>query len=100
MYIGRKSLICRSRAPMFAIARQKILGTGVLEMIRRKFALDAAQAIASVYEHYKISRGQLWVSKRVTENLPRDIVIYLVRRFCCIPCQVSVKNMELLTTIL
>ncbi|MCP4339497.1 MAG: transposase, partial [Desulfobulbaceae bacterium] len=33
--------------------------------------------------HYRISREQLLVSKRGTENLPRDIAIYLVRRFCC-----------------
>lgn len=46
-------------------------------------ALDAEKVITSVCDHYRISRGQLLVSKRGTENLPRDIAIYLVRRFCC-----------------
>ncbi|TKB06014.1 helix-turn-helix domain-containing protein [Desulforhopalus sp. IMCC35007] len=46
-------------------------------------ALDAERVITSVCAHYKISREQLFLSKRGTENLPRDIAIYLVRLFCC-----------------
>ncbi|MCP3890290.1 MAG: hypothetical protein GY702_15690 [Desulfobulbaceae bacterium] len=46
-------------------------------------ALDAERVITCVCEHYMISREQLLASKRGTENLPRDIAIYLVRRFCC-----------------
>ncbi|MCP3890373.1 MAG: hypothetical protein GY702_16110 [Desulfobulbaceae bacterium] len=34
--------------------------------------------------HYGVSRNELLVSKRGTENLPRDIGIYLVRRLCCL----------------
>ena len=29
------------------------------------------------------SAFDLWASKRGTENLPKDIAIYLVRRLCC-----------------
>jgi len=46
-------------------------------------ALDAERVITCVCKHYRISREQVFVSKRGTENLPRDIAIYLVRRFCC-----------------
>ena len=42
-------------------------------------ALDAERVITCVCEHYRIFREQLLVSKRGTENLPRDIAIYLVR---------------------
>jgi len=46
-------------------------------------ALDAERVITCVCKHYRISREQVLVSKRGTENLPRDIAIYLVHRFCC-----------------
>ncbi|MCP3888167.1 MAG: hypothetical protein GY702_04745 [Desulfobulbaceae bacterium] len=46
-------------------------------------ALDAERVITSVCEHYMISREQLSASKRGTENFPKDIAIYLVRRFYC-----------------
>jgi len=49
----------------------------------KALALDAERVIKSVCAHYRISREQLLASKRGTENLPRDIAIYLVRRFCC-----------------
>ena len=35
--------------------------------------------IALVCDHFKIKKEQIAVSKRETENLPRDVAIYLVR---------------------
>jgi putative transposase len=58
------------------VNRQEISESKVL-------ALDAERVITCVCEHFRISREQLLTSKRGTENLPRDIAIYLVRRFCC-----------------
>ncbi len=46
-------------------------------------ALDAERVITCVCEHYRITKRQLLLAKRGTENLPRDIAIYLVRQFCC-----------------
>ncbi len=45
---------------------------------------DAEKVISCVCEYYRVSRSDLLVSKRGTENLPRDIAIYLVRRLCCL----------------
>ncbi len=47
-------------------------------------APDPAKVISCVCQHYKISRNELLVSKRGTENLPKDIAIYLVRQLCCL----------------
>jgi REP-associated tyrosine transposase len=58
------------------VNRQEISESKVL-------ALDAEWVITCVCEHFRISREQLLTSKKGTENLLRDISIYLVRRFCC-----------------
>jgi REP element-mobilizing transposase RayT len=45
-------------------------------------APDAGKVIASVCDYYRIPRSELLVSKRGSENPPRDMAIYLVRRLC------------------
>lgn len=42
------------------------------------------KVISSVCQHYTISRNKLMQSRRGTENLPRDIAIYLVRQLCAL----------------
>ena len=46
----------------------------------RELAPSPEKIIALVCDHFKIKKEQLLTSKRGTENLPRDIAIYLVRR--------------------
>lgn len=48
----------------------------------RKLAPSAENIIAVVCDHFSIKKEQVAVSKRGTENLPRDIAIYLVRLHC------------------
>jgi putative transposase len=48
----------------------------------RTLAPAAEDVISAVCEYYKISKEELFTSKRGTENLPRDMAIYLVRLFC------------------
>ena len=48
----------------------------------RILAPEAETVISCICEHYMISREVMLVSKRGTENLPRDIAIYLVRQLC------------------
>lgn len=43
---------------------------------------DIEKVIAAVCNFYQVSREELFVSKRGSENLPRDVAIYLVRRMC------------------
>lgn len=50
----------------------------------KDLAPAAEKLISCVCEHYGISRNELFASKRGTENLPRDIAIYLVRLLCCL----------------
>jgi len=50
----------------------------------KDLAPEVNKLISCVCEHYGISRNELFVSKRGTENLPRDIGIYLIRRLCCL----------------
>ena len=45
----------------------------------RELAPSAENIIALVRDHFKIKKEQIIISKRGTENLPRDIAIYLVR---------------------
>lgn len=53
------------------------------EIPESKFlAPDAGKVIVTVCDHYRISKSELLVSKRGTENLPRDAAIYLVRQLC------------------
>jgi len=57
--------------------------TNVAEIPESKIlALDAERVIAATYEYYRIPRKILLLSKRGSENLPRDVAIYLVRRLC------------------
>ncbi len=49
----------------------------------KELALDPEKVISCVCRHFKISRSELLVSKRGTENLAKDIAIYLVRVLCC-----------------
>ncbi|MBU0730792.1 MAG: transposase, partial [Proteobacteria bacterium] len=46
----------------------------------RKFAPSPERIIGIVCEHFKVKKEQIAVSKRGTENFPRDVAIYLVRR--------------------
>lgn len=48
----------------------------------RELAPSPENIIATVCSYYKIKKEQIAVSKRGTENLPRDIAIYLVRLHC------------------
>jgi REP-associated tyrosine transposase len=78
-------------------------GTSFKEHIKEKFyeltnipeisgaknlAQDAEKVIFCVCEYYRVSRSDLLISRRGTENLPRDIAIYLVRQLCrlTLPC--------------
>ncbi len=45
-------------------------------------APDPGKVISCVIEQYKVTEEELFFSKRGTENLPRDIAIYLVRSLC------------------
>ena len=45
----------------------------------RLFFPAATEIIAGVCAHFQVSTEQMAVSRRGTENLPRDVVIYLVR---------------------
>lgn len=45
----------------------------------RDLALTAEQIISLVCDHFQVKRETLAVSRRGTENLPRDVAIYLVR---------------------
>ena len=46
----------------------------------RNLAPSPENIITLVCAHFKVSKEQLAISKRGTENLPRDVAIYLVRR--------------------
>ena len=48
----------------------------------KALAPDAEKVISAVCEYYRLSREELFASRRGTENLPRDVAIYLVRRLC------------------
>ncbi len=50
----------------------------------KDLAPDVTKVMSCVCEHYGVSINELLVSKRGTENLPRDIAIYFVRQFCCL----------------
>ena len=81
-----------------------ILGSdSFIEFVREKFydltdkpeipeskvlAPDAEKVISAVCDSYRITRNELLASKRGTENLPRDVAIYLVRHLCrmTLPC--------------
>ena len=45
-------------------------------------APDADKVVAAVCDFYQVSSKELLFSKRGSENLPRDVAIYLVRRLC------------------
>jgi putative transposase len=45
----------------------------------RLFFPMAAEVIAGVCAHFQVTKEQIAVSRRGTENLPRDVAIYLVR---------------------
>lgn len=49
----------------------------------KALAPDVDKVIFSVCEHYNLTKKELLYSKRGTENIARDIAIYLVRRLCC-----------------
>ncbi|MCL0041101.1 transposase, partial [Thermodesulfovibrionales bacterium] len=48
----------------------------------RTLAPVADDIISEVCKYFKVSKEEIAVSKRGTENLPRDIAIYFVRRCC------------------
>ena len=48
----------------------------------RVLAPSAHDVIYEVCKLYKVSEKELFISKRGTENLPRDVAIYLVRHHC------------------
>ena len=48
----------------------------------KALAPSAGKVIASVCDYYRIPMSELLISKRGTENAPRDMAIYLVRRLC------------------
>lgn len=49
----------------------------------KALAPDVDKVIPSVCEHYNVTPKELHYFKRGTENIARDIAIYLVRRLCC-----------------
>jgi hypothetical protein len=48
----------------------------------RELAPTADKIIFVVCDYFKVKKEEIAVSKRGTENLPRDVAIYLVRRNC------------------
>ena len=48
----------------------------------RSLAPNASDIISAVCKHFKVKREDLVLSRRGTENLPRDVAIYLVRQNC------------------
>ncbi len=53
------------------------------EVPESRILAPAANAVISlVCKHYKITEEELFASTRGTENLPRDMAVYLVRRHC------------------
>jgi putative transposase len=46
----------------------------------RELAPSPEKIIDLVCDYFKVKKEQLLISKRGTENLPRDVAIYLVRR--------------------
>ncbi|MCL0037544.1 hypothetical protein M1N10_00845 [Thermodesulfovibrionales bacterium] len=48
----------------------------------RTLAPVADDIISEVCKYFKVSKEEIAVSKRGTENLPRDVAIYFVRRCC------------------
>ena len=48
----------------------------------KELAPSAEKVISAVCEYYRISKEELFESRRGTVNLPRDVAIYLVRRLC------------------
>lgn len=48
----------------------------------KSLAPSPNKVVICVIEQYKITKEELFFSKRGTENLPRDLAIYLVRRLC------------------
>jgi REP element-mobilizing transposase RayT len=48
----------------------------------RQLAPSAEQVIEFVCAHFQVTRNQLDTSKRGRENLPRNVAIYLVRKYC------------------
>jgi REP element-mobilizing transposase RayT len=47
----------------------------------RSLASTPEKIMALVCDHFKVDREYLTVSRRGTENVPRDVAIYLVRRY-------------------
>jgi REP-associated tyrosine transposase len=49
----------------------------------KDLAPDARKVISAVCAHQNVTKKELLFSKRGTENIVRDIAIYLVRHLCC-----------------
>lgn len=58
------------------------LGSRVEIPESKALAPDADKVIATVCEHYNVTKETLLYSKRGTENAERDIAIYLVQLLC------------------
>ncbi len=67
-----------------AWVKEKFRSMSFLEEIpeSRGLAPTADAIISAVCEHFKVKGTELATSRRGTENLPRDVAIYLVRRYC------------------
>ncbi len=48
----------------------------------KALAPDVDKVISIVCEHYNVTKQEMLYSRRGTENIARDIAIYLVRRLC------------------
>ena len=48
----------------------------------KALAPDAKRVISAACKYYRLSKKELFESRRGTENLPRDLTIFLVRRLC------------------
>ena len=67
-------------------------------------APDIEKVIEAVCGFYRVSRKELLVSKRGTENLPRDVAIYLVRRLCrmtlpCVGREFGIRNYSTVSSV-
>ena len=49
----------------------------------KALAPEVDKVISIICEHYNVTKQEMLYTRRGTENIVRDIAIYLVRRLCC-----------------
>jgi len=70
----------------------------------KSLAPDVEKVILAVCDFYGVSRKEMLVSRRGSENLPRDVSVYLVRHLChmtlpCVGMEFGIKNYSTVSSI-